>query len=345
MSTRLCLFGATEDDYYFIENKEFLENNGYNLSLIITNHSIFHSVVSSVMRFDQLDLSAIAALCDSVVICKSQQCFEPFVIYWIGQFLEIGLNVVNCRDMDNSHHTRFANQAHLKGCKYEHPTSAIYMPLVKPLLMPVIFVISLYNDMNKMSTELGVYKELVRRGYKAKLISSNSTGEFFGVNTLPLDMFLSTDYTQINNQLNSLIRMVDEAQTDVLVVGIPSTLFAFNAPTQINVPLYMLNSMCLPDYVLLSVFDNTLKNNEIHDINAVIMQHFGVGVDAMLITNTINDVVTYENTTPEFCFHIASSGNDYNISDSENVETFIVHENEKKRFEEIVNNIEQKLGV
>lgn len=341
MCTRLCLFGATEDDYYFVENKELLESNGYDISLIVTNHSIYNSL-SSVVNFNQINLSTVASLCDCIIICKSHQCFEPFVINWINKFIGVGLNVINYRDMNESQHKSFANQALLKGCKYQCPISAINLPSIKPLSIPVIFVLSLYDNMNKMNTELGIYKELIRRGYNAKLISSTDTGNFFGVSALPLDMFLSTDYMHIINCFNEFIKTIDESQTDALVVGVPSTLFTFNDLEQINVPLYIFNSLCLPDYVLLSVFDNTLKNNDIDDINEMIMHYFGIGVDAMLITNTINDVVTYENTVPEFCFHISASETNCNMGDDG---PLIVSENETERFKTIVNNIELKLGV
>ena len=342
MSQNICLLGATDKDGFFFKNSQILKDNGYIITLIVSNHTFDSDDDCPVISFDKIDVNKIISNNDIIIICKSPQCTDAFIFSLLKNLLLYKKKIYNYHVLDFNYELELSKLASEQKGDYHYFGNREMALKNMSIPIPVIYIMSLFEDMEKMNLELALNSILNRRGYKSGLISSNAQGEFFGVPSFPFDIFDQTH--NINVMSNNLFRYIDNYiknnELNILIIGIPSALFLPYDDFNISFSLYLLKKICPPDYIILNILNNTLNNNSIEDIDSLVFEEINKSIDTLFITSTIDDVVTYENTKPNRSFSITYNSNIC----VPNSNKLIVSEINENKYELIADDIESKLS-
>lgn len=345
MNRNICLFGATDKDMFFLKNSQILKSNAYTITIIVSNHTFDSCYNYPVISFDKIDINKIASNNDIIIFCESPQCTDAFIFSLLKKLLLYKKKIYNYHVLALNYELELSKLAIEEKCDYHyfgnHKMSLKNLS-ISSIPIPVIYIMSLFENMEKMNVELALNSILNKRGYKSGVISSNAQGEFFGIASFPFDIFDETH--SINEISNNIFHYVNKYSTDnelnVLIIGIPSAIFLPYEDFNISFPLYLLKKICPPDYIILNVLNNTLNNNSIEDIDSLVLDEINKPVDTLFVTSTIDDVVTYENTKPNRSFSITYNPKIY----IPNSTKLIVSEINENRYELIADDIESKLS-
>lgn len=345
MSRNICLLGATNKDIFFVKNSQLLLNNGYKITLIVSNHSFENTCDCSVLGFDEIDVEEIVSYNDIFIFLDSPQCSDDFVFTLLKKLLLYKKEIYNYHMLGLEYEiklSKFANEKKSAYYYYGKKNISLCNQSVSKIQIPIIYIMSLLENMEKMNLELAIYGLLNNRGYKTGVVCSNTKGEFFGTASFPFSIFERTqNMNEIADELFHYInKYVMQNDLDVLIIGIPSGVFLPFDDSRINYPLYLLKKICPPDYIILNVLNNTFNNNSIETINDLVLDEINQSVDALYITSIIDDVVNYEYEKPSRSFSIDFNYNAYIPSSHK----LIVEEFNENKYELIVDDIENKLS-
>lgn len=96
--------------------------------------------------------------------------------------------------------------------------------------IPVITIYGFYQNCSKFDIQLQLYSYLKKKNIKAGFISSNSMGDIFGMNLMPLFMFekdisLDNKILRFNKYVFDLVK---KNNLDLLVIGVPGGIATYN---------------------------------------------------------------------------------------------------------------------
>lgn len=330
----LCLVGPVEKDSYLVKTIE--QSMEYNITLIIGTYDF--SGDYTIADYCYLENNRMDALFEEVIICESRQCSDEYLLRLIKHFLEAGKVVKNyhkfgnvakaeIREYKNKYLETFFNQIN-EELEQEHfrlPESTI----------PTVYVVSLSGNMQKMEVELGIKKELEKRGYAVSWLCSNPIGEY--MEGIPyLNRVSCNEMREFANDFGALCYEEEEKGKEVLLIGVPECFFSAE---QSSVGLQIMKKICEPDYVVLNVYDNALINNNAQEMLEIPVSALGKGADEIVLTATISDVVKYEIFKPSETLYIGDNRNHFEVSQP----SFVLRSDDENAYVQIVDKLINKL--
>ena len=124
--------------------------------------------------------------------------------------------------------------------------------------VPVIFVLSLYEDLDKFALQIALRKILCEESVSVSQIGTRQYCERFGFHSFPAFMF-ENELTAEEKVLafnHYVYQMVVEENTDAIIIGIPGAYTKLNLsyPMKFGILPYLVSQAIVPDYAVMCTF-------------------------------------------------------------------------------------------
>ena len=346
---RVLLFGPSERDDFLlksIKNEEEILLDNIVATKIVSNSNCFANIKQSitVYSFCDFDINRATDGIDLVIICKSKQCSDDYIFRSIYGFLRKQKSVLNYHKLPINLEQILINFA-LEQCVDYIPSvpelEEVNAGCFENIDIPVVYVVGLIDEMKQLSTTVNLNALFKANNYKSGFITFDGYGEMVGGEVIPYSQIDFSDLQQIYECLNlSISKYIKKNDLDILLVEIPSAFFSMYSQNNKKFPLFILNAICEPDYIIMNVFDNFFEHNTIQGFEEFAKPLLGKTIDAYYITPIIEDIITYEIGEPPASFTVDHLSEINNF----NTDKRIITDQMENKYEILLRDIENKLS-
>lgn len=163
-----------------------------------------------------------------------------------------------------------------------------------PIKTPIIFVFGIFENTDKLYTELYIHQYFKDKGIQIKSILSRINGmEINDCYSFP-EFILNNKYS--DNQkiimFNHYIRRMElKMNPDVILVGIPGEIMPLDEKHfgHFGITPYLISNAVKCDYAVLQAFNNLCDKTYINGLKEICNSKFAIEIDACCISHTVLD--------------------------------------------------------
>lgn len=149
--------------------------------------------------------------------------------------------------------------------------------------VPVIFVCSTFENLNKFDIQLSIRRKLLNDGYKILQIGTKQICEFFGFYSFPSFMYSKEieECTKVVMFNNFLKKLEVSEKPDIIIIGVPGGILPFSqkAIGDLGITMYKITQAVRPDSVILSIPYKNYTLDELNHLNKIVQSKFNVDID------------------------------------------------------------------
>ena len=214
----------------------------------------------------------------------------------ILEFIEHGINIENFHTLTPEIIHRLEKNKNFKNYLKESTLKISgNLSTLSDIPVPVIFVLSLYEDLDKFAVQVALRKILMNRAIIVSQIGTRPYCERFGFHSFPVFMYqnLYTPEEKIflfNQYVN---KMVKEERPEVIIIGIPGAYNKFNKdhPMGFGVLPYLISQAVIPDFSIMCTFYTELESEKfLKDLSENCMHRLGFEIDCFHMSGTYIDM-------------------------------------------------------
>lgn len=157
------------------------------------------------------------------------------------QSLKKGKRILCCQELKNEDLDCFCRIANSSGSAFEYKvfSDGHFNIKSKSLLkidVPIITVIGLSGDCQKMEMQLFLRRKFKERGYKVLQIGSRNNCELLEFHSFPQFMFNDqiSEIGKMNAYYNYIVELVENEKPDVVIIGIPGGIYPLDDNYNLN---------------------------------------------------------------------------------------------------------------
>ena len=181
---------------------------------------------------------------DTIIWAEYEYCDKSLQAKVWGQMqqsLKNGKKVICCQQLKNEDIDRFSRIAHDFGSSFEYKVSLddtveIKSKSLLDIEVPIVTVMGLSNDCQKMEMQLFLRRKFQERGYKVLQIGSRNYCELLDFHSFPQFMFKAklNEVEKMNAFYNLIVNLIDDEKPDVIIIGIPGGIYPLNKNYNLN---------------------------------------------------------------------------------------------------------------
>ena len=253
------------------------------------------------------DFDKIIKYVDKLFICEShysidyQKSIKPKIIQAINNKKEIILTI----DISQEETESLGRLAKENNVKIEffnrliNNYSHFFNPkkknkFLQDISVPVVFVLGLSENAKKFETQLSLYWEITKMGYKIALIGSRHYCERFNFFSFPNFMF-TKDFTETEKILmfNQYVKNIELTKNpDLIIIGIPGGIMPLSKrfSTKFGITAFLVSNALSADIALLNIyFENYETTNIFEQYSLSVQYKLNTMLDYFVISNVKND--------------------------------------------------------
>ena len=151
--------------------------------------------------------------------------------------------------------------------------------------IPIVFISGIFENTNKLDTELRFQKELAKRGYKVTCVGSRQYSDVTGVHSFPKFM-LEKNYEadKIDLFRAFIYNIYITEMPDVIIISIPGASSKFNdkVGNGYGIINYLIASAIQPDF---SIVCTSLTKVNDRELSTAYQYKFGYEIDCLIVSN------------------------------------------------------------
>ncbi len=168
--------------------------------------------------------------------------------------------------------------------------------------VPVLYITSFWEGLNKFQILLKTKTEFEKKGYKVLAFGSKRESEFVGIEALPEYLFQSSYDEKIKIiGINQLVeKRCDEEKPDIVIISVPGEISKFSDETlgHMGIMLWELKNAVFPDCMICSVPFEKYTEADAKNMKAFITQVCGISCTCLHMANKmINKVCSHRKRT------------------------------------------------
>ena len=151
------------------------------------------------------------------------------------QCLKNGKRIICCQELNNDDLDCFSRIAYSFGGVFEYKVSSdsnfdIGSKSLLEIDVPIITVMGLSADCQKMETQLFLRRKFKESGYNVLQIGSRNYCELLGFHSFPHFIFKSqiSEIEKMNAFYNFVVALIENEKPDVVIIGIPGGIYPLN---------------------------------------------------------------------------------------------------------------------
>lgn len=165
---------------------------------------------------------------------------------------------------------------------------------------PVLFVTGIMEQMDKFDTQLCVYDEFIRSGYKVTWLSSRKEGEMLGA--YPIPQYMKENSMPPREKIlrfnNYVMELEGEEHPDLFLIGIPGEVTPFSARLvfDFGITMFEICQAMRPDYVILNTVLGEYNEECADSMRKAIEVKYNIEIDSLnILPYLLNDEVIERN--------------------------------------------------
>jgi peptide maturation system protein (TIGR04066 family) len=168
--------------------------------------------------------------------------------------------------------------------------------------IPVIYVGGLIESNDSFENSIMLKNAFEQLGYCGLVVSSNRDIEIVEGYVVP-DFFMTTQYLpeeQLSKMVTWFTAIINMKHPDVIIVDLPKGLLTYNKRINNTFGIYsiMLSLILNPDFLIVSVNNYELTENELYKYNNYFMKRLGKEVDVFHLSNRYFKVYDADYSVP-----------------------------------------------
>lgn len=148
---------------------------------------------------------------------------------------------------------------------------------------PVVFVCSIFEELDKFEIQLSLRKKLLKDGYKVIQIGTRQTCELFNFYSFPEFMYSKEmeEHDKIVLFNNVLKKLEVTEKPDIIVIGVPGGILPFSSKAfgDLGLTMYKILQAVTPDCTILSLPYSKYHNEDISYFGELIKRKFNIDID------------------------------------------------------------------
>ena len=214
------------------------------------------------------------------------------------QSLKNGKKIICCQKLNDEDIELFTRIAHDYGSDFEYKISSDISITIKPksyleIDVPVITVMGISNDCQKMETQLFLRRKFNSLGYKVLQIGSRDNCELLGFHSFPQFMFKNhmSEIEKMNSFYNYIIDLIEIEKPDVVIIGIPGGIYPLNKNYNLNygITAFEVCNVIQSDCNIVNMWCDTYTEQLVQKMRNVTLHRLNAPIDFINLSNvTIN---------------------------------------------------------
>ncbi|MCL2054234.1 MAG: TIGR04066 family peptide maturation system protein [Oscillospiraceae bacterium] len=155
--------------------------------------------------------------------------------------------------------------------------------------VPVIMVLGVGENCDKLDTQLSIYDYFNKKGYKPKLISSNIISQIMGMSAFP-DCIDNHKYTFLQQVkiINTFVKNIElKEKPELIIIGVPGGIMKYSkaVPNGYGYVPFLISNAIAPDVAVLSLYCGDYQEEKIKEIKSMCYYRMGVMANYFHISN------------------------------------------------------------